>query len=229
MEKKWILLIIILLIELIYIIGCVKAIKVLCIYLKKGNTIHRYLVITLILFLFSAITATVFQIINPQLPLSRIIITINLILEISYLYFLKQNYLISNNTKNIFSILLAICIIAIFKIGFYKWDTFSYTPIYILETLIAGTISLSFFIELNTKITTNIFENPIVYLMLGLFICFGLPFSFYSSMFIVHRIYPDFMDSLERKHKYIIIILSRISTICYIVFNFFITKAFRWK
>lgn len=211
-----------------YLVTCFIAIYQIHKTRKKSRDNFKAIRIVFLFFLTTAILATFFQIINPHLLVSRIIVTSNLIIEIAYLFILQKNYIYNRRLKIAFTLLLTFCTFYTIKLSFSKWDVISYVPLYTLETLIAGTISLTFFVELNTRISIkNILNDPITLIMMGLFFCFGIPLSFYSSMTLIASTNPNFELETSIEFKQIIAYLSRFSTICYIVFNIFIIKAFK--
>lgn len=230
MDKKLVYFSIAIAIEVIYIISCLIVIPHIYRYSKKATGQIRTFSITLLFFLITAILATILQGVNSQHKLSRIILTSNLLLELSYLFVL-QKYFINNKVMNkLFISLLLFCAFYIIRLGLMNWKNETYVPLFVLETLIAGTISLTYFIELSSKITyKNVFEEPITLIMLGLFFCFGLPLSFYSCISVINYTNPNFKIETEETFKYVLAYMSRISTICYIVFNLFILKAFKCR
>jgi len=212
-----------------FIITCWKVIVQIKKYLKTSDGTHKYIAHALSLFALSSIFATILQPIAPDFLLSRIILTINLILELVYFFILQQFYIKNKIVKHVFLILLSTCFLYTLKLGIGKPDLHSYLPLFIFETSIAGSISIFYFIELNTQITENVFDDPVVYIMIGLFFCFGIPLSFYSFLFFTHKMDPNWLKQLELSFKLIYGLVGVITSVCYTIFNFFIMKAFKCR
>jgi len=92
------------------------------------------------------------------------------------------------------------------------------------------TISMTYFMELGHTITVkNVMEDPFTILMMGLFFCFGMPLSLCSVILSLNIINPNYFSDLKFEDKVLIVTISLVGTLCYVIFNFFIIKAFKCK
>ena len=216
-------------IELIYIISCVKAIIQISIYLRNNGEL-KTLSWSLIVMLSCGIIATIIRPLYPNHFITKIIFTSFFIFELFSLYILKEYSLKNKLPKAIITSLLCICLIYLIIIGLSDYNFNLYNIFFVIESLIAGTISLLYFLRLNDSISIkNLTEDPITLMMLALFFSFGIPLSYTSSFISFEYMNTNFLKSPSKQDVITLLFISRIGTFCYIVFNLFIIKALKCK
>ena len=227
--EKTLLLSIYIIIESLYIITCIKALLQIRIYLRNNGE-FKTLSLSLCLMLVCGIIATILRPICEDHIVTKIVFTSFFIFELLNLYLIKEYALKSKIIKKTLTLLLLLCLIYLIIIGISHYNTNSFNIFFVFESLIAGTISLLYFIQLSSSISTkNLNEDPMTFIMLALFFCFGMPLSYTSSFISFEYMNPDYLKSLNRSDAIVMFLISRIGTICYIVFNLFIIKALKCK
>ncbi len=180
--------------------------------------------------LLCGIIATILKPFYRHHIITKIIFTSFFIFELITLYLIKEIALKNRILKIILSALLSLCLIYLIITAVSNYSNHAFNIFFVFESLIAGTISLLYFIQLGPIISTkNLIEDPITLIMLALFFCFGLPLSYTSSFISFELIRPDYLKTLTKQDSIMMFVISRIGTICYIVFNIFIIKAMKCK
>ncbi len=221
------------LIELVYIASCIITIQRVLKY-KKVTGQNRILANSTIIFLSSCILGSIVHNIHVKMveKLAMPFFILFLVVEIIYLLIITQIVLNNNRIKILLSTLLLSSLLFIPYLATKQWTGVSYDPLFAYESLIATSISFAYFLQLGDDIKLkNVLEDPITIIMLGLFFCYSLPFAYNTVMAAINFIDGDFYKRI-RSSKYDIALLglvSRVGTICYIIFNFFIYKAFKCK
>lgn len=146
--------------------------------------------------------------------------------------FLILNIAISHSKKGIvLQLLLIVCICYLVYLTINLKNFTSYYPFFALESFIAGSISLLYFKQITRTLEKeNLFEIPLTWIILGLFFCYSLPLAFYtfSSFVALFDLNPDnFFYSISKSKLILFTLFSRLMTISYIVFNYFLIKAFK--
>ena len=176
------------------------------------------------------IIATIIRPIYPNHFITKIIFTSFFIFELINLYILKEYSHKSKILKVVINLLLCICLIYLITLALFDYNFNLYNIFFVIESLIAGTISLLYFLQLNNSISVKILiEDPITLIMLALFFSFGIPLSYTSSFISFEYMNSNFLKTPSKQDAIALLIISRIGTICYIVFNLFIIKALKWK
>jgi lipid-A-disaccharide synthase-like uncharacterized protein len=155
-----------------------------------------------------------------------------LIIEIIYLIIITLVALQSQKLKLVFGALLTVGLTFIPFLAVREWNDVTYDPLFAYESLIATSISFAYFIQIGEDIKTiNVLKDPITLLMLGLFFCYSLPFAYNTTMATINFIDPDFYPSIRKSSndRMLLWIVSRVGTLCYLILNIFIYKAFKCK
>lgn len=203
-------------------------------YSKRGKSNLTKLSLLICLYLVFGFLSNIFFNYNPRLTISRLIFTCFLLFEIFYLFQLQEIAIQNKKLKNIFRLLILITIPYIIKLSFVDYHYSIYYSLFLFESLVAATLSVTYFIQLGSEITKkNVFAEPVTILMMGLFFCFGMPLSFSSSILTVEFINKDIFshhNEINNNQSLVIFMsISLIETLCYVVFNLFILKAFTCK
>lgn len=134
--------------------------------------------------------------------------------------------------KLAFSILLLVSVFIIPYLASKQLNRISYDPLFAYESLIAASISFAYFQQLgdNNEIK-NLIEDPITLIMLGLFFCYSLPFIYNSVMTAINYMDSSFYTKIigSKYDGFILACISRVGTLCYLIFNLFIYKAFKCR
>jgi hypothetical protein len=221
------------LIELVYLASCIVSIQRVLKY-KNTTAEIRILANSTILFLSSCILGSIahnFQtIIGEKLALPFFILF--LVVEILYLVTISRIALENPRVKTSLCALLLSSLLFIPYLATKKWTGFSFYPLFAYESLIATSISFAFFLQLgDEKNIKNVFEDPKAIIMLGLFFCYSIPFAYNSVMAAINLIDENFYAKImaSKYDKVLLTSISRVGTICYLILNIFIYKAFECK
>jgi hypothetical protein len=155
-----------------------------------------------------------------------------LVAEISYLWFVMKSSLKSFRSRLLFTILLSALLSTIPFLASQEYKETLYDPLFALESLIASSISFTYFTQLGSEINSkNVLEDPITLIMLGLFFCYSLPFAYNTTIAAINIIEPELFKEIKTKEfdRFLLITISRVGTICYIILNIFFYKAFKWR
>ena len=198
--------------------------------IKYGNPKTKLLSLLICIYLVFGFLSNIFWNYNPRWLFSRTIFTFFLLFEIFYVYQLQELAIQNRKLKYIYRFLLIISVPYILKLFFIKYYHDVYNILFLFESLVAVTISMTYFLELSATITrNNVMDDPITILMMGLFFCFGMPLSLSSSVMSLNFINPNYYNNLKFIDKIIFITVSHVGTLCYVIFNLFIIKAFKCK
>jgi hypothetical protein len=155
-----------------------------------------------------------------------------LVVEILYLLIITQIALNNTRMKSALSLLLLCSLLFIPYLASKKWTWVSFDPVFAYESLIATSISFTYFLQLGDEIKTkNVLEDPVTLIVLGLFFCYSLPFAYNTVMAVSNLLDPNIYQNIEQS-KYDLLLfatVSRVGTLCYIILNIFIYKAFKCK
>ena len=198
--------------------------------IKYGYPKTKLLSLLICFYLVFGFLSNIFWNYNPTWPFSRTIFTFFLLFEIFYLYQLQELAIQNRKLKYIYRFLLIIAVPYILRLFFIKYYHDVYNTLFLLESLVAVTISLTYFLELSASITrNNVMDDPITILMMGIFFCFGMPLSLSSSILFLQLFNPNYFKDLIIIDKIIFTAISLLGTLCYVIFNLFIIKAFKCK
>jgi lipid-A-disaccharide synthase-like uncharacterized protein len=227
-----ILLIMVPLIEITYFTSCIIVIIRILRYRKRTSQ-NSTITLSTLVFVIACIAALIahnFSNRNDKIGLT-VFVTF-LIIEITYLLIITLVAIRSNKLKIIFGVLLLSGLVFIPFLATKAWTDITFDPLFAYESLIATSISFAYFIQLGDQIkTTNVLRDPVTLLMLGLFFCYSMPFAYNTTMATISFIDPNFYPSIRNSYqdRLLLIGVSRVGTICYIIFNIFIYKAFKCK
>jgi len=216
-------------IELIYIISCIKVIIKIRPFVNSNIQLRPFC-LSLLIMLTSGIICTIIKPFFLNSPIERIFFTSFFIFEIISLYLIQEYALRTKVLKFCLTLSLFTCLIYIIKLGLLDYNFNAYNIFFVFESIIAGTIAMVYFLQLNYSISLkNLNEDPLTFIMLGFFFCFSLPLSYTSSFISIEYMNPNSLKILNRQDAIIFLLISRIGTVCYIVFNLFILKAMKCK
>jgi hypothetical protein len=228
-----ILLILFIAIELLYLVTCVITIHKIITY-RKTTSDNRTLSISTIAFLMSCIAGSIVNNIHDMLGerFAVPIFILFLVVEILYLLIITQIALNNTRMKPALSLLLLCSLLFIPYLASKKWTAGSYDPLFAYESLIVTSISFTYFLQLGYEIKIkNVLKDPVTLIVLGLFFCYSLPFAYNTVMTVSNLLERNFYQNI-RQSKYdhfLLAFVSRVGTLCYIIFNIFIYKAFKCK
>lgn len=221
-----------LIIELAYLVSCFIVIIRIIKY-RRQNSNNRTITVSTLIFLAACILGSIMH--NIPSTVGKIgtpIFVLFLIVEILYLLIITLVALRSQKLRLIFGALLIAGLIFIPFLALREWNDVTYDPLFAYESLIATSISFAYFLQLGDEIKTiNVLKNPVTLLMLGLFFCYSLPFAYNTTMATINLLDPDFYPSIQKsfKDRMLLLFVSRVGTVCYLIFNIFIYKAFECK
>ncbi len=221
-----------LVIELAYFVSCVVAVVRIIKY-SRTHSDNRIIALSTLTFLFACILGSIVHNIPNRFGKGAAqIFSIFLVIELLYLLVITVIALRSKKLKIAFSILLiaGLLFIPFFAAG--QWNESTYDPLFAYESLIATSISFAYFIQLGDDIKNiNLLKDPITLIMLGLFFCYSLPFAYSTTMATINFFDPNFYPNMEKSStdRMLLVFVSRVGTICYLIFNIFIYKAFECR
>jgi lipid-A-disaccharide synthase-like uncharacterized protein len=220
-------------VELLYLVSCAITIQRVIKYRKTTNE-NRTVSLFTIIFLASCIFGSIIHSVQIKLVEKFAVpaFIVFVVIELFYLFIITQKALHNAKIKGVLSILLLSSLLFIPFIVKKQGGGVSFDPLFAYESLIATSISFAYFLQLGNEIKIkNVLEDPITLIMLGLFFCYSLPFAYNTAMAAVNIIDNDFYSNIK-KSKYDVVLLgfvSRVGTICYIILNIFISKAFKCR
>jgi hypothetical protein len=136
-----------------------------------------------------------------------------------------------SKTKVILAILLLLSSIYLLILTNQVRNFDSYHPFFALEAFVAGSIALVYFRQLTKNLEKhNLFEQPLTWTLLGLYFCYSLPLAIYTFSSFITIFDPNssnFLSSITQSKKFVFVAFTRLMTISYIVFNYFLIKAFK--
>jgi len=150
--------------------------------------------------------------------------------EIVYLFLISSICLKQAKTKIFLAVLMLLATALYIYLIRRNTGTSGYDSLFALESLIASSIAFAYFSQLKDKIDVKpIMDDPVTLIMLGLFFCYSLPFAYNFAMALVDYFNPDFLLNIRSSitDLFLLATVSRIGTICYLVFNIFLFKAFK--
>lgn len=192
----------------------------------------RMLSIYTIIFLAFCITA-------PFCRLSAIIEVVGnwpfvffLLVELAYIWKISSLAIRDKRIKYVLAGLFFTLSSYLAYLSFQPYHILLYDPFFAIESFVIVTVSFLYFLQLGDEISTqNVLQNRITILMLGIFICYSLPFIYNSSRAIIWLLEPNYLDTITNdfEKNFVLLSLSLVGNVCYLILNLFIYKAFKCK
>jgi hypothetical protein len=232
MAASILIIILYLVIELVYLTSIIYVIRNGIHFIK--TCIDRKLKILIyVILIFSALSfgsTIIINVANHSLP-QRIIYFLYLATEILEIFLIMRIAIPNSKKSPLLIVLLFVCAAYLIYLTIRLENFTSYYPFFAIESFVAGSITLLYFTEITQNLEKqNLFELPITWIILGLFFCYSLPLAFYTfSSFVAlfDQNADKFYSSIEKSKAILFVVLSRLMTISYIVFNYFLIKAFK--
>jgi|694.fasta_scaffold00253_29 hypothetical protein len=226
------LVVFIFLMEAVYLASCLIVI-IRVIKYRTVNSDNALVTLSTLIFLAACIIGSISHT-SPSTfgRIARHMFAFFLIIEIVYLTIIMLVALRSPKPKLLFSVLLFPCIVIIPFLAMQERSNVTYDLLFAYESLIATSISFAYFLQLSDKIKKiNVLDEPVTLLMLGLFFCNSLPFAYNTTIATINLLDPSFFTRIEEysKEGMLLLLVSKVGTLCYIVLNIFIYKAFKCK
>jgi hypothetical protein len=232
METKIATILFYVLIELTYLVSIIWVIILGIRFLKKCSN-PKLLLLTKSVLLFSAFSFLSTVAINTfnHSIIQRTIYFFYLSTELAFITILLNAMLEKTKAKAILATLLILTSIYLLNLTVKVKNFDSYHPFFAAEAFIAGSIALVYFRQLTKSLEKqNLFEQPATWIILGLYFCYSLPLAIYTFSSFITIFDPNsanFLSSITQSKKFVFIGFTRLMTISYIVFNYFLVKAFK--
>ncbi len=219
-------------IELVYLISIIYVIIHGTHFLKTCID-KRLKFLAKVILIFSALSfmsTIMINVVNHSLP-QRIIYFLYLATEILEIFLIMRIAIPISKENFLLKVLLYGCTAYLIYLSVKLENFTSYYPFFAVESFVAGSIALLYFRAITQNLEKlNLFDQPITWIILGLFFCYSLPLAFYTfSSFVAlfDQNADNFYSSIGKSKVILFGILSRLMTVSYIVFNYFLIKAFK--
>jgi hypothetical protein len=191
----------------------------------------KFLIYVILLFSALSFMSTIMVNMANHSLLQRIIYFLYLATEIIAISLIMRIAIPSSKKSLLLKILLSGCAAYLVYLSIRLENFTSYYPFFAIESFVAGSITLLYFRAITKNLEKlNLFDLPITWIILGLFFCYSLPLAFYTfSSFVAlfDQNADNFYSSIGKSKVILFSILSRLMTVSYIVFNYFLIKAFK--
>ena len=152
--------------------------------------------------------------------------------EIFYIWYIMNISLRSKSLRILFTILFVTLLLTLPFLVSKTYNETLFDPFFAVESLLASSVSFAYFLQLGDEIKyKNVLEDKITLINLGLFFCYSLPFAYNTTVAAINILEPELFDHVKSNivDRFLLITISRVGTLCYIVLNIFLLKAFKWK